>query len=135
VLHCILHTVRGRIERAAGADAAACEALARAVAIAEEHRLVQEEVVPADTELLELHAAMPAAPPETARLLARARRIGGRFPGHAGALLRAEGLLLAQRGQARAALRALARASAALAERGMRHELARTREAIAALGP
>ncbi len=133
VVHCILHTVRGRIERAAGAEAEARVALARAVAIADEHRLAQEEVVPAYTELLEVYATMPAAPPETARLLATARRIGRRFPAHAGALLRAEALLLAQRGEPRAARRTLARSVEVLHGRGMRDELARTRDLMARL--
>lgn len=107
----------------------------RAVAIAGEHGLVQEEVVPAYTELLELYAGLPGAASETARLLPLARRLARRFPAHTGAWLRAEALLLAQRGRHDAARRTLARAVHTLRARGMRHELARTLEVVASLAP
>lgn len=135
VLRCIVHIVQGRIERAAGADEAARLAYVRAVAIAGEHGLVQEEVVPAYTELLELYAGLPGAASETARLLPLARRLARRFPAHTGAWLRAEALLLAQRGRHDAARRTLARAVHTLRSRGMRHELARTLEVVASLAP
>lgn len=116
---------RARADRAAdGALAGASAAYARAAAIADEHRL-REEVAPASTELLERLTASPTAPPETTPLLARARRIVGRLPAHEGAPLRAEALLLAQRGAGRDGRRVLGRALAALHER--------SREAMAAL--
>jgi hypothetical protein len=107
-------------------------AFERAVAIADEHRLVQEEVTPAYAELFELHAGREASPPaEVARLRSKARTLGRRFPAHEGAWLRGEALLLARRGDVSKARRTLSRALDAFRERGMRHELARTWEVMA----
>ena len=134
VVHCIVHAVLGRIARAAGELVEARAAFERAVAIAAEHRLVQEEVTPAYTELLELLADLPEAlPAGAAQLLRKAQALGRRFPAHKGAWLRAESRLLMRRGEVREARRTLFRALATLVERGMRHEQARTWEVMASL--
>ena len=133
VVHAIAHTVVGRIALASGERDEARAALERAVAIADEHKLVQEEVAAAYIELAELFADVPAPPVETARLLDKARALARRFPAHRGPTLRAEARILARRGDRRAALHALSRALDALHERGMRHEEARTWEVMASL--
>jgi tetratricopeptide (TPR) repeat protein len=146
VVHCIVHTVLGRVARAEGKWPAARAAFERAVSIGDTHRLTQEEVTAAYTELLELLAASPkaqtvaAAQPadgadaaRAAQLLRKARSFAHTFPAHEGPWLRARALLLTQRGKIREAHRTLARALDVLRDRGMRHELARTWEAMASL--
>ena len=67
------------------------------------------------------------------RLRGKARGFARRFPAHEGAWLRAEGLLIAKRGDVEAGRRMLARAAEVFERREMPWEAARTWEAMAAL--